>query len=66
MLHIPPTKILISQPLKKKKKATQKRLETSFRKMEVYGKRGQKNGPKSERDKTERATGLGRKIGEEI
>ena len=35
-------------------------------KMEVYGKRGQENGPKAEKDKTERATGLGRRTREEI
>ena len=32
--------------------------EPTFRKMEVMGKRGQENGPKAEKDKTERATGL--------
>ena len=34
--------------------------------MEVYGKRSQENGPKTEKDKTERATGLGRITKEEI
>ena len=34
--------------------------------MEVQGKRCQENGPKAERDQTERATGLGRRIKEEI
>ena len=29
--------------------------------MEFYGKRGQENGPKAERDKTEIMTGLGRR-----
>ena len=29
--------------------------------MEVYGKRGQENGPKAEKDETERETGLGRR-----
>ena len=32
----------------------------------VYGKRGQENGPKAEKDKTETATGLGRRTREEI
>ena len=34
--------------------------------MEVYGKRGQENGPKAEKEKTERAKGLGRRTREEI
>ena len=34
--------------------------------MEVNGKRSQENGPKAEKDKTERATGLGRRTKEEI
>ena len=40
--------------------------ETMFRKMEVWGKAGQENGPKAENDKTERATGLGRRTRDEI
>ena len=34
--------------------------------MEVLGKGGQENGPKAEKDKTERAAGLGRRTREEI
>ena len=34
--------------------------------MEFYGKRGQENGPKAEKDKTQRAKGLGRRTREEI
>ena len=34
--------------------------------MEVYGKSDQENGPKAKKDKTERATGLGGRIREEI
>ena len=34
--------------------------------MEVWGKRGQENGPKAETNKTERATGLGSRTREEI
>ena len=34
--------------------------------MEVWGKRGQEDGPKAEKDKTERVTGLGRRTREEI
>ena len=32
--------------------------------MEVWGKRGQENGPKAEKDKTKRATGVGRRTRE--
>ena len=34
--------------------------------MEVYGKSGQENGTKAEKDKTERATRLGRRISNSI
>ena len=34
--------------------------------MEVQGKRCQENGPKAEKDKAEKATGLGRRTREEI
>ena len=34
--------------------------------MEVLGKRIQENGPKADKDKTEKATGLGRRTKEEI
>ena len=34
--------------------------------MEVMGKRGQENGPKAEKDKTERVKGLSRRTREEI
>ena len=34
--------------------------------MEVQGKKDQENGPKTEKDKTERVTGLGRRTREEI
>ena len=47
-----------------KTRATQK--SRTFEKMEVYGKISQKNGAKAEKDKTERATGLGRITEEEI
>ena len=42
--------------------------EPTFMKMEVYGKRSQENGPnaKAEKDKIERATGLGRRTTEDI
>ena len=40
--------------------------EPTFQKMEVMGKTDQENGPKAEKDKTELATGLGRRIREEI
>ena len=33
--------------------------------MKVWGKRSQDNGPKTEKDKTERATGLGRRTRED-
>ena len=61
MLHIPPTKILICQPLnnkKKKKKATQKNL--LFGKWRFRGKQDQEKGM------TETAAGLGRRTREEI
>ena len=47
MLHIPPTKVLISSPLKQTKKWR-------------FREKGQENGAKAEKDKTERVTGLGR------
>ena len=37
-----------------------------FRKWRFGGKRSQENGPKAEKHKTERATGLGRRTREEI
>ena len=43
---------------------SKKNQEPTFQKME--GKRGQVNGPKAEKDKTERATGLCRRTREEI
>ena len=49
----------------KQKQEPHKKLPT-FRKMEVSGKRGQENGPKAEKDNTERANGLGRRTREEI
>ena len=65
MLHIPPTKVLVSSPPKQNKKtrATQKSLP--FRKWR-FREKGQENGPKAEKDKTERTTGLGRRTREEI
>ena len=45
----------------RKKKNKSHKKEPTFRKMEVYGKRNQHNGPKAEKDKTERATGLHRR-----
>ena len=58
------THLLTAQNLKTKNKGHTK--EPTFRKMEVYGTRGQENGPKAENDKTEIATGLGRRIREGI
>ena len=49
---------------KKKDKSHTK--EPTFRKMKVYGKRGQENGPKAEKDNTEIATGLDQRTREEI
>ena len=68
MLHIPPTKILITSPLNPPKNNKKKihTKEPAFRKMKVSGKRSQENGPKAEKDKTERATGLGRRTKDEI
>ena len=59
MLHIPPTKVLISYSLKQKK-------GKSHTKSLPFGKwrfreKDQENGPKAAKDKTERARGLGRK-----
>ena len=56
MLHIPPAKVLISEPLKKNQKtrATQKSLP--FKKWRFRGrkkKKGQENGPKAKKDQTE-------------
>ena len=48
-----------SQKKKKEKKSHTK--EPTFQKMEVQG-----NGPKAEKDKTARATGLGRRTKEEL
>ena len=48
-----------SSPNRSKQKSHTK--EPTFRKMEVCGKRSQENGPKVEKEKTERATGLGRR-----
>ena len=60
MLHIPPTKY--SSPNRSKKQKNKSHTnEPTFRKMEVWGKSGQENGPKPEENKTERATGLGRR-----
>ena len=68
MLHIPPTKVLISKPIEqtnKKTRAIQKRLP--LRKNGNWGKkRYQENAPKAEKDKTERSTGLGRRTRDEI
>ena len=51
-VHIPPTKVPNSSKTKQKNHTK----EPTFRKMEVHGKRGQENGPKTEKDKTETAT----------
>ena len=59
MLHMPTTKILISEPLKKH---TNRSLAPTFHKIEVKGKISQENGPKAETDNTKRATGPGRRI----
>ena len=66
MLHIPPTKVLSSPNRSNKQKDKSHTKEPTFRKMEVYVKRGQENGPKVKEDKTERATGLGRRTREKI
>ena len=66
MLHIPQTEILISYPLKKTKNKNKSQTKPTFRKIEVWGKRSQENGPKAEHAKTERATGLGRRTKQEI
>ena len=66
ILHIPPTKVLISEPLQKKKgKNPSHTKEHTFREMEIYANIIQENGPKAEKDKTERAT-EGRRTTEEI
>ena len=52
-----------SNEKKKKTRATQKSLP--FRKWRFTEKRGQENGPKAEKDKTERVTGLSRRTREE-
>ena len=46
MLHIPPTKVLISELLQKTHTK-----EPTFRKKEVQGKGGEENGLKAEKDK---------------
>ena len=56
------THILTTQ--KNKTRATQK--SQPFRNWRFRIKRGQENGPKAEKDKTEIATGLGRRTREEI
>ena len=50
----------------KKQQDPHKRAALPFRKWRLREKRGQENGPKAEKDKTERATGLGRRTREEI
>ena len=42
------------------------RKEPTFQKLEVQGKKDQENGPKAEKGKTEKVTGLGRRTREEI
>ena len=56
------THLLTAQKNKKNKGHTK---ETTFRKMQVWRKIWQENGPKAEKDKTER-TRLGRRTKEEI
>ena len=51
---------------KQKQKDKSHTKEPTFPKMEVWGESGQENVPKAEKDKTERATGLGRRTSEEI
>ena len=65
MLHLPPTKVLISKPLKKT--TTQESHKRAYLSENggLCGNR-QENGPKAEKGKTERATGLGRRPREEI
>ena len=48
------------------KKDKSRTIDPTFWKMEVYGKRGRENGPKTDKDKTKRATGLGRRTLGEI
>ena len=45
----------------RKFKILYKCIKANFQKMEVQEKKSQENGPKVEKDKTERATGLGRR-----
>ena len=54
---------LLTAPKNKNKSHTK---EPTFRKMKVQGKRSQENGPTAKQDKTERATGLGRRTKEGI
>ena len=64
MLHIPPTKkVKYSSPNHSKKRPTQKSLP--FGKWR-FREKGHDNGTKAEKDKAERATGLGRRTKEEI
>ena len=68
LLHIPPTKLLISKPFNKTKQNKTRRSQKSlpFGKWRFIEKRSQENGPKAEEDETERAAGLGRRTKEEI
>ena len=66
VLHIPPTKVLMHLLTAQKTQNKSQTKDPTFRNMEVYGKRGQENGAKAEKDKTERAKGLGRRTREEI
>ena len=55
-----------NRSLKQNKKQEPHIKEPTFQKTEIYGGKGQDNGPKSEKDQRERATGLGRKTRDEI
>ena len=65
-LHVSPTEVPISYTLKNKTKTKSHTKEPTFRKLQVQGKRGQENGPKARKGKTEKATGLGRRTREVI
>ena len=60
MLHIPSTKVLISEPLKQKKQPYKR---AYISKNGGFRGKGQENGPKAVKDKTDRAIGPGRRRG---
>ena len=64
MLHIPPQLKYSSPNRSKKQRATKNSL--SFRKWRFRAGKSQENGQNAEQEKTERATGLGRRTKEEV